>query len=91
MKVNPIPQDCPAVSPYLHVEETLQRIDFPRCVAFTPLPTLLRRDKSSSRLGHASEMFKHLTVPKRAGACIDRREAARKIHSDLSRSIVEIC
>jgi PhnB protein len=28
MKVNPIPSDCPAVSPYLHVEETARLIDF---------------------------------------------------------------
>jgi len=28
MKVNPIPENCPAVSPYLHVEETVRLIDF---------------------------------------------------------------
>lgn len=28
MKVNPIPQDCPALSPYLHVEETVRMIEF---------------------------------------------------------------
>lgn len=28
MKVNPIPQDCPALSPYLHVVETARLIDF---------------------------------------------------------------
>ena len=28
MKVNSIPEDCPAVSPYLHVEETVRLIDF---------------------------------------------------------------
>ena len=28
MNVNPLPQDCPAVSPYLHVAETARVIDF---------------------------------------------------------------
>ena len=28
MKPNPIPEDCPSVSPYLHVAETARLIDF---------------------------------------------------------------